>query len=132
MVVVDTSVAIKWFLPEKGSEAAKTLLEKEELAAPDLLLYEMTNVLSYKAALTSGDIQKLLKILFQFSIQFFVLSQERFLRVAELSRNFQISAYDASFIALAETLQADLVTADEKLVKQVKFLPFVKGLSVLG
>lgn len=131
MVVIDTSVALKWFLNEEGSEVALALLKKENLAAPDLLLYEITNALVCKRALKPSDIQDLLKLLFQFQIQLFVLPQERFFRVAELCRNFKITAYDASFIALAEVLKADFITADRKLAQCVPSLGFVKALSSL-
>jgi predicted nucleic acid-binding protein len=129
MVIVDTSVALKWFLQEEGAESAQALLQKEILGAPDLLLYEFTNVLTCQPALKSEDVQKFLKLLYQFQIQYFVLSQDRFIRVAKLCQKFSITAYDASFIVLAESLRADFITADEKLVRKVKSLPFVQRLS---
>jgi predicted nucleic acid-binding protein len=42
MIVVDASVAAKWFLPEKGSSAALALQEgPSQLAAPDLIRMEV-------------------------------------------------------------------------------------------
>ena len=48
MIVVDASVAVKWFLDERGSAEAKGLRRQfqrgdTELAAPDLLIYEVAN-----------------------------------------------------------------------------------------
>src|ERR1700730_1492657 len=40
-VIVDASVALKWVIEEEGSQAARTLLLDEPLAAPDLLIVEM-------------------------------------------------------------------------------------------
>jgi predicted nucleic acid-binding protein len=39
-VIVDASVALKWVIEEEGSQAARTLLLDEPLAAPDLLIVE--------------------------------------------------------------------------------------------
>ncbi|HVG07663.1 MAG TPA: type II toxin-antitoxin system VapC family toxin, partial [Thermoanaerobaculia bacterium] len=45
-IVVDASVAIKWFLPEQHSLQALRLLEGgRELVAPDLIWAEIGNVL---------------------------------------------------------------------------------------
>ena len=45
-VVVDASVAVKWFLPEVHAEAARQLLrDKMTLLAPDLIWAEVANAL---------------------------------------------------------------------------------------
>jgi predicted nucleic acid-binding protein len=44
--------------------------------------------------------------------------QELLARVLELRSNF--SAYDACYVALAEALAADLLTADERLLRAVR------------
>jgi predicted nucleic acid-binding protein len=85
MVVVDTSVAIKWVFPEDDSDRAHLLL-KEDLIAPDLLIYEFTNVLVCQAYLTAEDIRKHLEFLYKLPIQFFVLPQQGFERVATLCK----------------------------------------------
>jgi predicted nucleic acid-binding protein len=50
MLVVDASVAVKWFVREQGYERAVALSrEANRLAAPDRLLLEVANVLLRKA-----------------------------------------------------------------------------------
>lgn len=46
-LIVDASVAVKWFAAEEGTEAAQVLLEDsgDALLAPDLLLIEVANAL---------------------------------------------------------------------------------------
>ena len=49
-VIVDASVAAKWFFPEEGSKAAIRLLDgKHNLLAPDLLRSEFGNITWEKA-----------------------------------------------------------------------------------
>lgn len=52
MFVIDASVVIKWFIEEKDSAKAVLLKEKHIngktiLIAPDLLIYEVANVLLF-------------------------------------------------------------------------------------
>lgn len=50
MIIVDASVAAKWYLPEPGESAARTLLASEEpLAAPDLIRTEVAAAILRKA-----------------------------------------------------------------------------------
>jgi predicted nucleic acid-binding protein len=45
-LIIDACVAIKWFVPEPGHEAATALLEgNSDLLAPDWLLIEVANAL---------------------------------------------------------------------------------------
>lgn len=128
MIIVDTSVAVKWFFTEADSPSALALLEEDVLGAPDLLLYEFSNVLATNKVLTETDAQDLLKILYRFKLQFFVLPETAQLRVIALCKRYGITAYDASFIALAEILNTDFITADQKLVRRVPDLPYVRGI----
>ena len=129
MIIVDSSVALKWFLPEEGSEEAKDLLRKDSLGAPDLLLYEVSNALTCEFKLTLKDIQEALQDFYALKIQLFILPEKGFYRTLEISRHYELTSYDASFIALAEALKRDLITADQKLLKKVRSLSFVHSLT---
>lgn len=128
MVVVDSSVAFKWIVNEEGSDRAETLLRREVLAAPDMILYEVSNVLHCQKRLPDARVQALLNTFLGFHVEIFALPSQKFGRVAELSRQFDITAYDASFIAMAELLKTELITADHKLLKKVHKLNYVRGL----
>ncbi|HSA60402.1 MAG TPA: type II toxin-antitoxin system VapC family toxin [bacterium] len=128
MVVVDTSVAIKWFFGEADSSQARSLLKSEAIGAPDLLYYEFANYLSMKDFVTSEEARDFVDRLYALPLQVFLLPQKAFRRAVELAKRFGLTAYDASFVALAEALGADFVTADAKLVRKLKSLSFVKPL----
>lgn len=55
MIVVDSSVAIKWVIREPGHEAALSLFDRRDvLAAPDLLIPEVATILRKK--LRAGEV----------------------------------------------------------------------------
>ncbi len=134
MVIVDTSVGFKWFdISEQDYSEGKKLLNLHLAAeisinVPELFFYEITNAWSTKSKLDIRGIKENFSELEKFklnsvSVDFSLLSQ-----AAGLSKTKSISVYDASFIALAQEKECDLVTADAKLVQKVN-LPFVKLLS---
>jgi predicted nucleic acid-binding protein len=47
-LIIDASVALKWVIEEDGSQAARSLVLQQPLAAPDLLIVECANVLWVK------------------------------------------------------------------------------------
>jgi predicted nucleic acid-binding protein len=64
--VVDASVVLKWFLPEKDSGLADSLLEDflngdAELIAPDLILLEAANALWKRVELARNFRQRRLR-----------------------------------------------------------------------
>jgi predicted nucleic acid-binding protein len=60
MIVPDASVVLKWFLPEADRDKALALVAghisgQDLMAVPELLFYEVSNILTVKSRL-SGEI----------------------------------------------------------------------------
>jgi len=60
--VIDASVAVKWFVEEPDSSAAHRLLEahatgETTLVAPDLVVYEVSNVLLHNPTFKVSEVQ---------------------------------------------------------------------------
>jgi predicted nucleic acid-binding protein len=126
-IILDSSVIAKWFFPESGSEKALELKEqfaKNELsiAIPVLFYYEMNNILrtaikSYR--IETEDATKAFAALTQ--LNFIAYSSIDLLsETLTTALRYDISSYDASYVALAEELQVPFMTADQKLLKRVK------------
>lgn len=120
MIVVDASIVIKWFCPEDGQDEALTIFQdhisgRDEIFVPDLLFYEVVNTLRYKNDLESPAVEEFIETLSKASLVR-VGADDQFLKqVYNLAREFDLSVYDASYLALAEILQCVFVTADKKL-----------------
>lgn len=124
LIVIDSSVALKW-LNRKEEEflakADKILkdVEKEKIyiLMPELAKYEIGNALLNKGSelpLLNLALEKFYDIPIQFVIEDFEIAK----LTMEIAQNCKITYYDASFMALAVKLNADLVTDNPKHQKK--------------
>lgn len=118
--VVDASVAIKWFIPEIHSNAALQVPRLEaRLHVPALLTLELGNVIAKKIRrkeLAREQGATILRELRQLPLQRH--ADERLFPAAyELALNTQQSVYDCLYLALAEVVDGQLITADRKFYK---------------
>lgn len=136
MVIIDTSIVPKWFdARENDRGQALEILQKhisneEEIVAPDLLLYEITNVWSTKTHLSQSEIKDNFDKLEKYAIGIIGFDFDLLKQASEFSKKYKVSAYDASYAALASEIGCNLITADAKFAKQVN-LPYVKLLKEL-
>ncbi len=126
-VCVDSSLALKLFLPEADSQRAQNLWERwmemdAEIVAPPLFLFEVTSVLCRKVTrdlLTLEEAQQIFSLLQGEPWRFAYLPglHERALTLAVRFRQSQV--YDAHYLALAEAMACEFWTADERLYRAV-------------
>ena len=123
-LVVDTSVALKFYLPEEGHEEAVGLLEAAEagtaeLLAPGTILPEGYNAIAQQRRRglldeedANGAWEKLLAVpVYTYAIEDLIE------RAAQIADETGAIVYDTLFIALAEDTQTVMVTADGKLLR---------------
>lgn len=132
--ILDVSIIIKWFKTSKEAKVEESqqflsdfLKDKIKIFIPPVALMEFINVAVYDKSLTSDrwkiNITEFLKL----SIPVVDFDGKLYLSAFEIAKQFEISAYDASYIAVAKHFKTEFITADDKLVKKVN-LPFVKAL----
>lgn len=134
MVVVDTSIAYKWFSKEGEdllSQAIRLLknhLEKHEaLIAPDIIIYELANAWATKTQLTHDQIKIFMKDFSSTRIKIEAITFDLINHAILFSKKYHVSVYDASYAVLAREKRCDYYTADIKFVERVN-LPFIKHL----
>lgn len=116
-LVVDASVAIKWVVHEAGHEEAVRVSRAERIAAPDFAAVEVANVLWRKVRLKELTVEQA-----EAALQFVRDAYAQLVPAdALLDRAFSIAfeidhpVYDCLYVACAERLGCDLLTADRRL-----------------
>lgn len=126
MIVVDTNIIAYLFLEGEFSSFAENLLLKDaQWAAPILWRSEFRNVLAHylkKEILTLEQSQEII-------LEAMNLMQGREYEVASfqvlsLVSTCDCSAYDCEFIALAQDLEARLITVDKKIISDFPSLAY--------
>lgn len=120
-IVVDASVAVKWYVPEEGSdEASSILVEDVERLAPDLLASEFGNVLWKKVGrgeLTSGEATEICDAFLTSSPVRLVPSASYLGPALEIALRWGCTVYDALYLAVALGEDCGLATADARLAE---------------
>jgi predicted nucleic acid-binding protein len=119
MLVVDASVAVKWFVQEAETAAARALIGgADALIAPDLVVPEVLNVAWRR--LIRGDLERdqvvdvpeaLPKVFAELWPSAW-LARDAF----EMAMELRHPVYDCFYLALAESEDTVVVTADRRLL----------------
>lgn len=123
LYVLDTSVAVKWVIPEPDSLKALAFQDDirnniHEIIAPDVFAEEVAHVL------TKAERRKIIPIGDAIAHLFDILQNGPTLhpfmpllaRAVEISSATRIAVTDGIFVALAEREDCELVTADQRLI----------------
>jgi len=126
-LVVDASVAMKWVLKEEYAEQALMLVDDRKsynFSAPDLIETETANALwkHVKAGEMTVEIAKNLhEIIFAENIISLHPARPLIPRALEIADAIKHNTvYDCLYMALAETLNCDVITADKEFIKRAE------------
>ncbi len=131
MIILDTSVVIKWFSEEEYTDKALEIRERirmgeEKVVVPDLLLYELANALKYNPNFDADDVSDALTSIFDIDMDIVTPIPETINSAVTLAFEHNITVYDAFYVALAKETELTFVTADRRFCERVRGLNFVK------
>lgn len=134
-LVVDASVAVKWYLEEPDADAEQQLAAAEsDLIAPDLITAEVGNVLWTR--LRTGEItrEQAQAIAIALPRAFAVLtpSAELLASALAIATALDHPIYDCLYLALADRSDASLVTADRRLFGRIQSTTWTHRLRLLA
>ena len=114
-VVIDASVALKWFVPENLRQTAMDILHTEEhIAAPDLLIPDIAELVFEKAKrneITGLQVATILSSLQSSGLEL-IPALDMCTRAVEIARTLDRPVYRCLYVAAAERLDTTFITAD--------------------
>ena len=119
--VVDASIAAKWVIEEEHSAKAALLLDFDALHAPDHWLAEAINVLwakVFREEFTNPDAEEWMTVLLRAPVIGTPIAG-LMPRAFAISAARMVTIYDSLYVALAEKRDIPMVTADERLIRQL-------------
>jgi len=138
-LVIHANVLIKLYVPEVLSQKADSLFRDAEnrridLIAPDLIYPETGNILWKKQRLkelSRPDVEEITEAIL--SLPLVVEPVKLLLPLAvDIAIGYNITVYDAAYVALATVYKTALITADKKLVDTLSKTILTKNLRWLG
>lgn len=126
-LVLDTSVAVKFHVPEENHEEARRLQRELEdgaasLLAPGTILPEVFNAFWQKHRrdeLSLGEVRQGWELISELPIALYT-PEDLMPRAVEIAFETGVIIYDALFLALAEETETVVVTADDRLLKGLR------------
>ena len=124
-MIVDASVILRAFFPDEQQAQAQALVRDHisghiELAAPTLLSYELANGVWQAERRGRISAEEGAAILTAFEDLGIALQPVAWPDVLALARQFDRTAYDAAYLALAQALGQELITGDRRLFNAVR------------
>ena len=138
LAVADSSVVVKWFRegeplrPQALALRTAYLDGSLDLAIPDLLIYELANVLRYKRELALDDVCRAVRDMYDMDVAIVTVTADLATEAIHLARQFDVTVYDAAFLACAQQIGATLVTADDAFYRKMNGHPSVVHLSSMN
>jgi len=124
-VVLDASVALRWFVDQPGSDAAEEWLRRFAVdpslfVAPDLFRFEVHGGLArLQPRRDAGWAGRCFERLERLGIRTLPTPMPLSQRALDLSRQLSVAGYDALYLAHAEDLGFPWLTADERALRRL-------------
>ena len=120
MIVIDSSVAVCWSMPDESSPIADAALEvaRRGIVVPALFFYELRNTLIVNERRGRIDLVWTEQTLAMISgLPIVVDFEPNDAALLALTRRHSLSIYDASYLELAVRLRGSLASLDRKLMR---------------
>ncbi|HLB25796.1 MAG TPA: type II toxin-antitoxin system VapC family toxin [Nitrospirota bacterium] len=125
MKVLDASVVAKWYKEESGSKDALQLKDSYvsgdfDITVPDLIIYELANCIRFSPGSDDKDVTDVVENFTDIGIDIVVPTLYLLDSASKFSFKYNITIYDAVYLALAKAVNAELITADKKCYERIK------------
>ncbi len=131
VAVPDASVVVKWFVEEEHSRKATKLRDdfldgKVGLVAPTLLRYEVINALKWSNGFGTSELVRASAALEDYQLAEAHLEGSYAEEAIRLAVEHGLTVYDSAYLALGKVRGLRVLTADDKLLRRVGGVGYVK------
>ena len=125
--VLDTSVILKWFSQSIESDLDPALQLRQSMlegivffVVPDLLFYELANALRHNPNFLKKDVEQAVRSVFEMGLQVKSVNEEVMREAISLAFKYDVTVYEAYFLALSKKEGKPFITADYRFLGRVK------------
>lgn len=123
-LVLDASVIVKWYFKEQNSEKAIRIRDLYrnyivDIIVPDLLYYEVTNVVRFNNEITNRKKKRIINNLFNINLETRILDKSDFLDALNSAENSDTTIYDTIYYILAKKIDGKYITADQNFYNKI-------------
>jgi len=125
--IIDASVGVKWFIKEhEGDRDAalairqRHILGQTRMIVPELFLLEVPNAIKAGRRGTEEELAEVLNTLMDLDLQIERHTQDVLRKTNAVAWAYNLTWYDAVYVALAEILGFPCVTVDDALLRKMK------------
>ena len=124
--VVDASVVVKWFLYQQEADRDRALALRElhvsgrsTIHIPQLALLEVLNAIRFAPKAREEDGEQALEALQDLHLEAIPAESGLMRKANAIAWAYEITIYDALYVALAERVGYPLITADEAMIRKL-------------
>ena len=119
-LILDASILAKTFVKEKDSDNAMKYIDgylrgEYKIIISDLTIWEVLNALKYHGEFPNDELPRVGEALYYYGFEVIEINLEFILKAIKIALDNDITVYDATYLALTEIYDGELVTADKKL-----------------
>ena len=136
--MIDASILVKWYIQEIDSDKALLLRDRHvngelRLAAPALIFYETLNALKDSGRFSAKELNEIALSIQNYGFSFYGPEKNAPEILLDAVEDNKITVYDGAYVALAMSLETELITADQKLLDRLvgEYAKHVKHLRVI-
>jgi predicted nucleic acid-binding protein len=120
-MLVDASVALKWFLEEDDSEQARALISSYSLAAPEIVLPETANGLwkAYSRQIIDSETYRAALAILPGAFDRIHSTEPLVQQAGLLAAELDHPIYDCLYLVSTLMMDEELITADKRLLEKV-------------
>ena len=118
-IVIEANLITKWYITEQNSDKAEILREKFvkkefEIILSPLYKFEVLNALKYSNLFTQSELNSIGESLESYGFKVISIQNKIRENMVNILMDYDLTIYDASYVALATEMSCLFCTADTK------------------